>query len=869
MGVPGSNRYRVQVRFDLENTAFIKGMRKVNNELDNTQKQIRENYGALNDSLTRMNRNILMMLGGIAAGFTALAIPAIKMSGEFERLGVTFEVLAGSAEKAKKLIEDIKTFAIRTPLQVKDIQEAATMMLGFGYSIDEIIPKLQMFGEASAALRVPLEQIIRVREFLSAGQFRTIMLAPLGITREELERFGAIFGTRGELISGAEETVAAFDNLLTTRFQGLFDKVFGTITGRISNIIDQIQLTFAEIGDALKPIVVEVMDWLEQTFSRLRIWLEENQAMVTAAFNELLSVVKPIFTAMSEAVERFMTALEKDPDILIRLARNINNVVKALIAMLIINTVIIGIIKFSIAITFLTGLLKMLHLTWAGMGTFLISPWAIAIGLAIAGLIALQFAFKKQTEAVTEAREAYEKLREEFSVTETLFEELITTLTSVNDVTEFTQEQIDFLREKLEELNNAFPDLLEQFGYAIDAEGFLTDATGSVITELDVLQDVINQFNTQVLVDEAKRGAEALLILSQARLMEVAGPDPTGADIQARRQAGEIGFWESGVLMLMRDISTAGRALQEALYGTTTAAIESAERVNEAAWKDLIDRFVALTREGAPGITVPAGEDRGVTGGAGAGGDRFGRGGRYSATEWLAFQERKRQLDIALQKVEEALLDTRREEWKITELLSVAEAEKLEVLQTRLIADKVRASSDRERAQRERDEKDAEREAIKEAELKGEGLAEQLEESVREVYRTWREKLMEGASMLTEGILTGDISRALNYGFNLLTEHLTTRITAMLAQAQLATLGGPIGAVIGWGLSMLIPGPKGATPATPFYAFIVNFPEDRLGAYLPFSFMFSGRSNVYDVDYRGASLDRIRGGRRLGFHYNQ
>ena len=906
MGVPGSNRYRVQVRFDLENTAFMKGMRKVNNELDNTQKQIRENYGALSDTLTRMNRHILMMLGGIAAGFTAIAVPAIKMSGEFERLGVTFEVLAGSAEKAKKLIEDIKTFAIRTPLQVKDIQEAATMMLGFGYAIDDIIPKLNMFGEASAALRVPLEQIIRVREFLAAGQFRTIMLAPLGITRQEMEQFGAVFGTRGELISGAEETVAAFDELLTTRFQGLFDKVFGTITGRISNIIDQIQLTFAEIGDALKPIVVEVMDWLEENFSRLREWLEANQATVTAAFNELLSVVKPIFAAMAEAVERFMAALKKDPGLIVRLAQNINNVVKALVAMLIINTVIIGIIKFSTAISFLNTALAMLHLTWAGIGAFLIGPWGIAIAAVIAGIVVLNILTDKQSEAtkrhVVELENQKGAIKDNITEIDTYRKdvaELIGDLDNLEGQTDDTGESFRKIHENIRFLIRQNPDFLKLLGLTEDSTNNLYNANGNLITSIEDLESASNDFTLSNLRNElstSRTEAQALrdtLLELEFQQMLVADPRYQAAGVSPSGIWGLAGYGmskqEVEAIIRVEFMEMARLRGIEEMFGDYDrgdprrflVGPEAPEVIEEeeerrggaaAAAAEEIDRFTELLRAYTSALDT-ATEQLQVE--------------IITREEWSKSNADSlrtfidglidMKTEIGLIPSEQELLNSLVAEYNVVirELekplrdIVALEAERAERLEAILRAEKVKAASERERSRREAEEEMAKREAEKRGELKTEELEERIAESVREVYRAWREKLMKGATLLTEGILTGDISQALNYGFNLLTEHLTTRITAMLAQVGMATLGGPIGAVIGWGLSMLMPGPKGSTPSVPIYAHIVNFPEDRLGAYLPFSFLFSGRSNIYDVDYRGASLDRMRAGRRLGFHYGK
>lgn len=871
MGVPGTNRYRVQVQFGLENTAFVKGLRDVNTQLDNTQKQIRANYGALSDTLTRINRTILITLGGITAAFAAVAIPAIKMSGEFERLAVTFEVLSGNAERAQQLIKEIKEFAVKTPLQLRDIQEAATLMLAFGYSIDDVLPKLELFGQASAALRVPMEQIIRVREFLAGGQFRAVMLAPLGITRREMERFGAEFGPSGELLTGVEESLEIFDRMLN-EYAGLFDRVFGTITGRISNIVDQVELTLAGIGDALKPLAMEVMDWLETNFNRLREFLEANRVTVTQAFLELVGTVQPLIVAMADAFERFMTALEKDPELLVRLAQNINKIVKALVGMLIINTVVIGIIKFATAITFLTSALEIFGITWAAVGAFLIGPWGIAIAAVITGISTIVYLVNRSEEAHAAHRRELERDIEKHVE---LRNEVVGLKGEINAITAETEVSADTfasLRDRVVDLENSFPGLLNQIGYGVDAEGNLIDATGSALTTIGDLQNMMNTFSTESFVAQINRAINAMRMEQQA---------------EARRE-----FFRQHNFMywLTRGGATSWVEFQE--WREQAWAAEAARM--QAGWTEAeaAPPAGAGTDSSGPPYPAPAGYHWVNQNGtwvlvrdAGAGGgrardeaERFGRGDRMSEAEWLAFQDVKRQADLAAAKAEEELLTVRSEQAKITDFLAAAEAEKLRILQGRLLAEKVINAFELKRRERQVAEAEAEKQTALDVRRKRDELERIAREPMKQVFRSLRESIIDSAGILGASIISGDIAVALNKVFSMLGQEIGNYVNKLIAPKGaglgskiLGSLaGGIVGAGIGWLGSLFTgKGGSGSTPSTPNYVYVVNFPEDRLGAYLPFSFMASGRSERYDVDYRGASLDQMRSGRRLGFHYGK
>ena len=60
-----------------------------------------------------------------------------------------FEAMLGSADKAKKLLQDLSDYNKKTPFQLPQLQEQASNLLAVGVSADKIIPTLDMLGKIS------------------------------------------------------------------------------------------------------------------------------------------------------------------------------------------------------------------------------------------------------------------------------------------------------------------------------------------------------------------------------------------------------------------------------------------------------------------------------------------------------------------------------------------------------------------------------------------------------------------------------------------------------------------------------------------------------------------------------------------------
>jgi tape measure domain-containing protein len=91
------------------------------------------------------------LAGGLIRPLTDAAEEGIRLNMVLETAQIGFEGVAGSAEKAAKHIKNLQEFGRRSPFRFEGLLEASRYMTAFGFSLDEQIPKLTVWGNAIAA----------------------------------------------------------------------------------------------------------------------------------------------------------------------------------------------------------------------------------------------------------------------------------------------------------------------------------------------------------------------------------------------------------------------------------------------------------------------------------------------------------------------------------------------------------------------------------------------------------------------------------------------------------------------------------------------------------------------------------------------
>ncbi len=248
--------------------------------------------------LTRTVRNIGLAFGAATAGVGIF----VKAAGDFEQVTVAFETMLGSAERANKLLQEITTFAAKTPFQLTGLLRSSKSLLAFGFAAEEIIPTLQSLGNIAAGVGTErLPQLIlalgqvRAATRLRGQELRQFTEAGVPVLDILAQRFGKSAAEVQELVSqgkvGFDDLNAALKDLTTGngRFANLMAKQSKTFLGLVSNIIDVFEILAIQIGDQVLPVAKE---FAEEILNFVEVNRELIKIEADKFFRELVILVK-------------------------------------------------------------------------------------------------------------------------------------------------------------------------------------------------------------------------------------------------------------------------------------------------------------------------------------------------------------------------------------------------------------------------------------------------------------------------------------------------------------------------------------------------------------------------------------------------
>ena len=265
----------------LDPTEFIKGTKSLEESFERLQKKIQGTTTAPSYSKqVREARGEVDLLGdaftrvaGLATGVFALSRvqefvgKLYSVRGEFQQLEISFKTMLGSGQLANELLAQLAQTAASTPFDLQGIASSAKNMLAYGFAADQVNDTIVRLGNVAAGLSQPLGDIVYLYGTLKAsGRVTNIdirQFANRGIPiYEELARvLGKSTSEINNLVSagkvGFGDIEQAFLNMTNKggKFYNLMQEQSKSLTGQISNLQDNIDMMFNEIGKASEGVL--------------------------------------------------------------------------------------------------------------------------------------------------------------------------------------------------------------------------------------------------------------------------------------------------------------------------------------------------------------------------------------------------------------------------------------------------------------------------------------------------------------------------------------------------------------------------------------------------------------------------------------
>lgn len=259
------------VKFDITGNAngFVTAARQAENAAANMSKSVTNEGKALDDMFKKLASGVATFGAGLSA--TALTKQIFNIRSEFQQLEVAFTTMLKSKEKSDKLMMDAAEFAATTPFDLKEVASGIRSNLAYGASAETVIDEMRMLGDVAAGLSMPLNDLIYLYGTLrTSGKVATIdirqfagrgipiyeeLAKVLGVAKDEV----AGLVTAGKV--GFADIEQAFKNMTSEggMFANLMQNQSKTLQGQYSNLKDNIEMMFNEIGQKTQGVMADTL----------------------------------------------------------------------------------------------------------------------------------------------------------------------------------------------------------------------------------------------------------------------------------------------------------------------------------------------------------------------------------------------------------------------------------------------------------------------------------------------------------------------------------------------------------------------------------------------------------------------------------
>lgn len=216
-----------------------------------------------------------------------------EIRGQFQQLEIAFSTILGSAKQADALMQQLVTTAAKTPFDLTGIAESAKQLIAYGVSADKVNDTLLMLGDIASGLSLPLTDLAYlygttlVQGRMFTQDLRQFTGRGIPMIQELAKQFGVAESAVGDLVSkgkvGLKEFQQAMEGIHTDKFSGLMEKQSASLTGKLANLEDAVDIMMNKFGEASEGVIGGAIDLASE--------LVENYEAVGRALMELAGAV--------------------------------------------------------------------------------------------------------------------------------------------------------------------------------------------------------------------------------------------------------------------------------------------------------------------------------------------------------------------------------------------------------------------------------------------------------------------------------------------------------------------------------------------------------------------------------------------------
>jgi tape measure domain-containing protein len=218
---------------------------------------------------------------GLTLPIVALGAASLKAASDFEKMQEQLSIMLGSAEKGKKMFNDITKFASQTPLETKDIMQATNTMLSFGIASDKVLEYQRQLGDIAGGNAERFRALsLAFSQASSAGKLQgqdlmQMINAGFNPLEQIAKRTGKTVGYWKEQMSKGKVTMDMVTQAMKDatseggRYHNMMLKMSKTAGGQLSTLQDNWNMALASFGKEILPLAIKGMNALSKVLEKI------------------------------------------------------------------------------------------------------------------------------------------------------------------------------------------------------------------------------------------------------------------------------------------------------------------------------------------------------------------------------------------------------------------------------------------------------------------------------------------------------------------------------------------------------------------------------------------------------------------------
>ena len=146
------------VAINVDSSGAVSKLRQVQTQAQATERA----FGGISGAAEKSFNKVTAAIGKVAAAFSAIQTARFIFvkTAELESQTRSLQVLAGSAQKAGQIIQELQQLGAVTPFTSTELIDAAKRLQAFGVESDKVVEITRRLADASGATGAELEGLV-------------------------------------------------------------------------------------------------------------------------------------------------------------------------------------------------------------------------------------------------------------------------------------------------------------------------------------------------------------------------------------------------------------------------------------------------------------------------------------------------------------------------------------------------------------------------------------------------------------------------------------------------------------------------------------------------------------------------------------